>query len=217
MKKLLVGLILVFSISINVSAHAAYKNHIHSLPQPQVESSGQLIYEEMGCAMCHGFQGGGDGFLSEGLSPKPRDFTSFEQMSRISDMAMYHSIRNGIPGTAMPAWTMSDEQIFDVISYVKTFLADSQMTIAVCFNEQRKINVNSLNLDGKPNITIDRDQFVKVASSGNQIIIQPKGRNVMRYLKKTRRKLMRTHISLSGKGKDGNTALIVVRISDCFK
>jgi len=217
MKKLLFSFILVFTFSLNASAHTAYKNHIHSLPQPTQESPGQIIYEEMGCAMCHGFQGGGDGFMADGLSPRPRDFTNFKEMSRISDMAMFHSIRNGIAGTAMPSWELSDQQIFDVISYVKAFLADSQMTISVCFNEKRKINVHNLNLGRNPKITIDRDQFVKVASSGNQITIQPKDRNVMRYLKKKRQKLMRTHVTIAGEGKEGNTALIAVRISDCFK
>jgi len=217
MKKLLFSFILVFTFSLNASAHTQYKNHIHSLPQPLQESPGQIIYEEMGCAMCHGYQGGGDGFMADGLSPRPRDFTNFKDMSRISDMAMFHSIRNGIPGTAMPSWELSDQQIFDVISYVKAFLADSQMTISVCFNEKRKINVHNLNLGRNPKITIDRDQFVKVASSGNQITIQPKDRNVMRYLKKKRQKLMRTHVTIAGEGKEGNTALIAVRISDCFK
>ncbi len=217
MKKIYFSFILFLFIPLNVLAHSPHKGETDVLPQPLKVSSGQLIYEEMGCAMCHGYQGGGDGFLSEGLSPKPRDFTSFEQMSRISDMAMYHSIRNGIPGTAMPSWSLSDEQIFDVIAYVKTFLANSQMTMTVCFNEQRKVDLNNLNLNGKHQINIDREKFVKVASEGNQIIIQPQDKNVLRYLRKTHRKLMRTHVTIRGEGQDRNTALIAVRIRDCYK
>ncbi len=122
-----------------------------------------------------------------------------------------------MPGTAMPAWNLSDEQIWDVISYVKTFLADSQMTIALCINEQRKIDVHNLNLEGKYQISIDREQFLTAVSSKNLILIQSKGINVLRYLKKTRRKLIRTHVMVADEGQNGDIGLIVVRISNCFK
>lgn len=217
MKIFLFGLILVLSSAIDVSALTTYKGGKNVMPEPLPESAGQLIYQEMGCAICHGHQGGGDGFLAEGLSPKPRDFSDLEAMSRLSDMTMFQSIRNGIPETSMPAWSLSDEQIWDVISYVKTFLADSQMTIAVCLNEQRKIDVHNLNLEGKYKIAIDREQFLTVVSSKNLIVIQPKDFNVLRYLRETRRKLIRTHVMVAGEGQNEDTALIVVRISDCFK
>jgi len=216
MKKILFSLILL-SFAINVSALTTYKGGINVLPEPLPESAGQLIYEEMGCPICHGHQGDGDGFLAEGLSPKPRDFSDLELMSRVSDMTMFQSIRNGIPHTAMPAWSLSDEQIWDVISYIKTFLADSQMTIVVCVNEQRKIDVHNLNLEGKYKISIDQEQFLTAASSKNLILIQPKDLNVIRYFKKTHRKLIRTHIMVADEGQSGDIGLIVVRIRDCFK
>lgn len=216
MKKFLFSLILL-SFAIDVSALTTYKGGTNILPEPLPESAGQLIYEEMGCPICHGHQGGGDGFLAEGLSPKPKDFADLELMSRLSDMTMFQSIRHGIPDTAMPAWSLSDEQIWDVISYLKTFLADSHMTIVVCINEQRKIDVHNLNLEGKYQISIDREQFLTAVSSKNLILIQPKGINVLRYLKKTRRKLVRTHVMVADEGQNGDIALIVVRIRDCFK
>ncbi len=216
MKKFLFSLILL-SFAINVSALTTYKGGTNILPEPLPDSAGQLIYEEMGCSICHGHQGGGDGFMAEGLTPKPRNFTDFKVMSRLADMTMFQSIRHGMPGTAMPAWNLSDEQIWDVISYVKTFLADSQMTIAVCINEQRKIDVHNLNLEGKYQISLDREQFLTAVSSKNLILIQPKGINVLRYLKKTDRKLIRTHVMVADEGQSGDTALIVVRISNCFK
>ena len=216
MKKILFILILLF-FAIDVSALTNYKGGTNILPEPLPDSAGQLIYEEMGCSICHGHQGGGDGFMAEGLTPKPRNFTDFKVMSRLSDMTMFQSIRHGMPGTAMPAWNLSDEQIWDVISYVKTFLADSQMTIAVCINEQRKIDVHNLNLEGKYQISLDREQFLTAVSSKNLILIQPKGINVLRYLKKTDRKFIRTHLMVADEGQSGDTALIVVRISNCFK
>jgi hypothetical protein len=117
----------------------------------------------------------------------------------------------------MPSWNLSDEQVWDVISYIKTFLADSQMTIAVCINEQRKIDVHNLNLKNNFSIGIDQQQFLRVASKGNRIIIEPKDTNVLRYFKKTRRSLIRTHVMVNGEEMDGGSALIVVRIRDCLK
>jgi len=217
MKKLLFSLLFVLFFAVNVQALTTAKGGVNVLPEPLPESEGQLIYEEMGCTLCHGHQGGGDGFMSEGLTPKPRNFTDFKVMSRLNDMSMYHSIKNGIPGSAMPAWNLTDEQIFDVISYIKTFLADSQTTIGVCLNEQRTIDVRNLDLDKNFGVGIDREQFLRVASKGDKIVIEPKDMNVLRYFKKTHKKLIRTHVTLAGKGKSGYSALIAVRISDCLK
>lgn len=217
MKKLLFSLLFVLSFAIEVQALTTAKGGVNVLPEPLPESDGQLIYEEMGCPICHGHQGGGDGFMAEGLTPKPRNFTDFKVMSRLSDMTMSHSIKNGIPGTGMPAWNLTDNQINDVIAYIKTFLADSQVTIGVCLNEQREIDVRNLNLNSNFAIGIDQQEFLKVASKGNRVIIEPKDINVMRYFKKTRRSLVRTHVMVNGEEMDSDSALIVVRIRDCLK
>lgn len=217
MKRLLLSLLFVLSFAVNAQALTTAKGGTNVMPEPLPESEGQLIYEEMGCALCHGHQGAGDGFMAGGLTPKPRNFTDLKVMSRLSDMTMFQSIKNGIPQTAMPAWNLSDDQIFDVISYVKTFLADSQMTIGLCFNEQRTVDVRNLDLDKNYAVDIDRQQFLRVASKGDKVLIEPKDTNVLRYFKKKHRKLIRTHVTLGGEGQDGNSALIVVRISDCLK
>jgi len=217
MKKLLFSLLLVLSFAANVQALTSVKGGVNVLPEPLPESEGQLIYEEMGCPLCHGHQGGGDGFMSEGLTPKPRNFTDFNTMSRLSDMTMSHSIKNGIPGTAMPAWNLTDQQVNDVIGYIKTFLADSQTTIGVCLNEKREVDVRNLNLKKKYAIGIDQQEFLKVASKNDRVIIEPKDTNVMRHFRKTRKSLLRTHVMLNGQEMDSDSALIVVRIRDCIK
>jgi hypothetical protein len=217
MKNLVLSLVFVFSFAVQAQALTTVKGGVNVLPEPLPESPGQLIYEEMGCPICHGHQGGGDGFMSEGLTPKPRNFTDFKVMSRLSDMTMAHSIKNGIPGTGMPAWNLSDPQINDVIGYIKTFLADSQTTIGVCLNEKRVVDVGNLNLRKNYDIGIDRQEFLKVASKGNRVTIQPKDTNVLRYFKETDRKLIRTHVMVNGEEIDSDSALIVVRIHDCLK
>jgi mono/diheme cytochrome c family protein len=217
MKKLVLSLIFVLSFAVNAQALTTARGGVNVLPEPLPESEGQLIYEEMGCPICHGYQGGGDGFMAEGLTPRPRNFTDFKVMSRLSDMTMQHSIKNGIPGSAMPAWNLTDKQINDVIGYIKTFLADSQTTIGVCLNEKREIDVRNLNLDKNFAVDIDQQEYLKVASKGNRVVIEPKGTNVMRHFKRTRKSLVRTHVMVSDEETESDSALIVVRIRDCIK
>jgi mono/diheme cytochrome c family protein len=217
MKKLLLSLLFVFAFAINAQALTTAKGGVNVLPEPLPESDGQLIYEEMGCPICHGHQGAGDGFMAGGLTPKPRNFTDFKVMSRLSDMTMFQSIKNGIPDSAMPAWNLSDEQIFDVISYIKTFLADSQTTVNICLNERRTIDLRNLDIDDNYEIGVDKQQFLKVSGKGNRVVIKPKDTNVLRYFKQTRKKLVRTHVMVASEGQSGDTALIVVRINDCLK
>ena len=217
MKKALFSLLFVLCFAFQAQALTTAKGGVNVLPEPLPESPGQLIYEEMGCPICHGHQGGGDGFMSAGLDPKPRNFTDFKTMTRLSDMTMAHSIKNGIPGTGMPAWNLTDNQVNDVIAYIKTFLADSQTTIGVCLNEKREVDVRNLNLDKNFAVGTDQQQFLKVASKGNRVWIEPKDINVMRHFKKTRKSLVRTHVMINGEEVDSDSALIVVRIRDCIK
>lgn len=51
------------------------------------------------CAVCHGEQGAGDGVVAASLSPPPADLTR----ARFSTELLTHVLREGVPGTAMPA------------------------------------------------------------------------------------------------------------------
>lgn len=217
MKNLVLSLVFVFTFAVQAQALTTVKGGVNVLPEPLPESPGQLIYEEMGCPICHGHQGGGDGFMSQGLTPRPRNFTDFKVMSRLPDMTMANSIKNGIPGTGMPGWNLSERQIDDVIAYIKTFLADSQTTIEVCVNEKREVDVRNLNLKSNYTVGIDRKEYLQVTSQGNRVFMQPKDTNVLKYFKKTNRKVIRTHIMVNDEEIDRASALIVVRIHDCLK
>ena len=85
---------------------------------------GKKIYNEPGrCASCHGPSGKGDGPLAANLPVKPRDHTDREYMSQLSDEDLFKVIKGG--GTAigksplMPPSGLKDEQISDVIAYVR--------------------------------------------------------------------------------------------------
>ena len=99
-----------------------------SAPLGGVEA-GKKIYIKR-CAGCHGDSGQGDGVASERFNPKPRDFTMGLYKYRTTpngllptDADLIKVVTVGLPGTGMPSWKslLSDDDIKDVVSYIKTF------------------------------------------------------------------------------------------------
>jgi len=78
------------------------------------------------CVTCHGESGKGDGPAAATLNPKPRDHTSKEYMSQLSDDDLLKVIKDGGASIGkspiMPPWgaALKDDQIKDVIAYVRT-------------------------------------------------------------------------------------------------
>lgn len=81
------------------------------------------------CSGCHGERGNGKGPAAPFLDPKPRDFTrgtfkfrSTPSNSLPTDADLVRSIREGVHGTAMPAWkTLPDVEVKAIVAYLKTF------------------------------------------------------------------------------------------------
>ena len=99
------------------------------LPEHEAMERGQRVYLAQ-CAVCHGIAGDGKGFLARGLVVKPRDFTAGTYKFRSTDSGelptmadVVRTVRVGVPGTTMPAWTqfLTDEQIHDVARYLVVF------------------------------------------------------------------------------------------------
>ncbi len=93
-----------------------------------LERGRRLYFEEARptpCRLCHGAYGRGDGRLSKGLTPPPRNFTCRDTMHKLSDGQLFWIIRNGSPGTGMPAHkhTLKDEDIWRLILYIRRFAA----------------------------------------------------------------------------------------------
>ena len=86
---------------------------------------GKKLYGQF-CASCHGLSGKGDGAAAAALNPKPRDHTDKEYMSKMSDAEMLKVIKDGGASIGrsplMPPWgaSLKDEQIQDIIAYVRT-------------------------------------------------------------------------------------------------
>jgi mono/diheme cytochrome c family protein len=76
----------------------------------------------MQCLHCHGARGDGTGELGLQADPPARNFTCAETMKSVSDGQMFWAIKNGIEGTAMPAYPdLADWQIWVLIHYVRQF------------------------------------------------------------------------------------------------
>ncbi len=80
------------------------------------------------CMQCHGMKGDGKGPASQGMVPAPRDLT--QGMYKFGHVALgelptdddfKRIIRNGLNGTPMLPWDISDERLMAVIQYIKTF------------------------------------------------------------------------------------------------
>ena len=89
---------------------------------------GARVYAKY-CAQCHNDNGDGRGIAAPYLSPPPRDFTSGRYKLRSTpggylptDADLERSIRNGLPGTAMPAFpNLTAGELEAVIAHLKTF------------------------------------------------------------------------------------------------
>jgi cytochrome c oxidase cbb3-type subunit 3 len=77
------------------------------------------------CSICHGVDGKGDGPSSQGLEPKPADFTNCQVMAKDSDDVLFKIIKGGGQSagrsTVMPAWgdSLSDPQIRDLVKFIR--------------------------------------------------------------------------------------------------
>ena len=95
------------------SGSAAHLEPSHSAPQEL--PVGAKIFSQQ-CAGCHGDGGKGGGNM------KTPDFTNPSVQASLSDAAVIKMIRQGKPGTAMPAWEgrLSDGEIAAVGAFVKS-------------------------------------------------------------------------------------------------
>src|SRR6478735_9804310 len=116
-----------------VAAYTLTGRHVSAQPATRLaaasaDSHGKAVYDAH-CVECHGKTGKGDGPAAMILMPHPRDFSSgrykirsTETGSLPTDEDLTRSIRQGLFGTAMPAWQgiLPDDDIREVVRYIKT-------------------------------------------------------------------------------------------------
>jgi mono/diheme cytochrome c family protein len=83
------------------------------------------------CRACHGDKGNGTGPASWSFRPPPRDFTvALFKFAGVSPGSLPHDddlvriVRGGLHGTAMLAWEIPDDDLMNVLQYIKTFAPD---------------------------------------------------------------------------------------------
>lgn len=72
------------------------------------------------CASCHGDTGKGDGRATRFIKPAPADFSTVEARDRMTDGEIFYKITEGkkpMPGMAR---TLSDEERWQVVHYLRT-------------------------------------------------------------------------------------------------
>jgi hypothetical protein len=197
------------------SAIKSYKGY-SKLPEPMATSKGESIYKESDCSMCHGELGDGEGFLAAGLQPKPRDFTDFMQMNTVPDMAIINAIRDGLPGTSMPAHPdFNDEQLEELILYLRSLLAETYLTLNVCLSKSHVVDTGDSGLDLDDfRIIVDNPELIDVERDGKLLNISTKLKlDTIKTLMKKR--VTRTHIKLVEK--DNMVSIISVRVHRCLR
>ena len=83
------------------------------------EQQGEALFQQ-NCAFCHAADGTGRNWIGSFLQPPPRNLTSAAAMQGMTRARLKQVIRDGLPGTTMPAWqsVLSDSQMDAVIAYV---------------------------------------------------------------------------------------------------
>jgi copper resistance protein D len=82
---------------------------------------GQELYQQS-CAMCHGFQGRGDGPMARTIVPRPSDFRVHMAEGHTPEQ-LFDWVSNGVPDTAMPGYAseFSVEDRWHMINFLQTF------------------------------------------------------------------------------------------------
>ncbi len=100
-------------------------------PSSTTVRQGKRLYERR-CVYCHGTKGRGNGPVSRGIFPKPRDFTrgifkirSTPSGSLPTDEDLFETISRGMPGTMMPSFSnLRKDQRWALVYYTKSFFTD---------------------------------------------------------------------------------------------
>jgi cytochrome c oxidase cbb3-type subunit 3 len=82
------------------------------------ERRGEALFQA-NCAFCHGADGTGKNWIGQFMEPKARDLTGFDAQSMPRERLL-DTIRDGLPGTSMPAWkaVLSRAEVDAVAAYV---------------------------------------------------------------------------------------------------
>jgi predicted CXXCH cytochrome family protein len=70
------------------------------------------------CETCHAYDGSGKTEIGSGQYPRPPPLRAMNVRS-MSDGELFYHIRNGIRNTGMPAWSMPEQQVWQLVLYIR--------------------------------------------------------------------------------------------------
>jgi cytochrome c oxidase cbb3-type subunit III len=115
----------LFAISLLLAGTVAAAAGQSALPKnplgtgPDVVAAGHAIFNRT-CTACHGFDGG-EGERAPALVGDRRFF-------RLSEPAIFDTVKNGIPDTAMPALGLPDVDIWRIVVFIRAMRASASDT-----------------------------------------------------------------------------------------
>jgi len=105
-----------------ISGASIYARHDEPPPLGELSATayrGRQLWQQ-NCAFCHAADGTGENWIGSFLESKPRNLTDAAFMRGMNRELLLARIRDGLPGTSMPAWrdVLSESQILQIIGYI---------------------------------------------------------------------------------------------------
>lgn len=213
MRKILLGAVMMFVCSSIFSAHYAFAEWPETEKEKAIAQVGRLYQDH--CMTCHGVYGKGDGNMARMLNmkPLPRDFTSYEDMRGVTELAIIEAIMNGKKAEPMPMPAfkqLKEEEIQALAVYVKNFLGAEQYKLEICADEYFTFDTGLDATEGPLTIEIGSDEnsqrWLRVEQDERNPsvlhIFTPdpfRLKSEMWFLKHNKKRAIRTHFALLGK------------------
>jgi len=80
-------------------------------------AAGRTLFGQK-CEICHAYDGGGQTAIGTFVYPRAPALRGLT-VQALSDGEIFYHIRNGIRNTAMPAWDFPDEQVWQIVAYLR--------------------------------------------------------------------------------------------------
>jgi mono/diheme cytochrome c family protein len=80
-------------------------------------AAGRDLFKQK-CEICHAYDGSGKSEIGAGEYPRPPALHTIDVASMPDGEVFYH-IRNGIRNTGMPAWSMPDPEIWQLVAFLR--------------------------------------------------------------------------------------------------
>ncbi|MGV7221176.1 MAG: hypothetical protein ACQ9MH_06610 [Nitrospinales bacterium] len=119
----------------------------------------------------------------------------------------------------MPAFSLNDDQVNDVISYVRSFLTENYITIQTCLNIPQVVSLDNIDTSGEFDIETDKPGLVTTSLKAGEITLTPNFNPIRRVYSKKNSRLVRVHVNLTKTNQDKKEylAIIALRVKDCIK